>query len=70
MKEVLVGLKDGKPVQHGFIGVSMSSLTPDRTRAVNAKDEEAKLPKMNGALISRVLPQSPADLGGLERMML
>ena len=58
----------GERIRHAFIGVQMSSLTPDLARQHNADPNAgASLPDISGALVVRVIPKSPADEGGLRR---
>jgi len=66
VRAIVEDLTEGKHVHHGFIGASMSTLTPERSKHVNAKEGTAALAEVYGALITRVLPQSPADLAGLK----
>ncbi|MFZ0338644.1 MAG: Do family serine endopeptidase [Terracidiphilus sp.] len=52
-------IKNGK-VEHGYIGITMNDVTPDNAQFFN-------LPDATGAVISQVVPDSPASQGGLER---
>ena len=53
-------LKDGRIV-NGFLGVNIQDeITPDIAKALN-------LPSTDGALVTEVLPQSPAEAAGLKR---
>jgi serine protease Do len=51
-------IKDGK-VEHGYLGISMNDVTPENATFFN-------LPDANGALISQVVPDSPASKAGLK----
>lgn len=59
-KEVISQLKEKGGVIRGWIGVSAQRLTPEIARSFNLKET-------NGALISEVAPQGPADRAGLMR---
>ena len=52
-------IKSGK-VEHGYIGITMNDVTPENAQFFN-------LPDASGAVISEVVPGSPASHGGLER---
>src|SRR5438477_1172751 len=51
-------IKSGK-VERGFLGVGIQDLTPELARQFNVKDTQ-------GALVSSVTPDSPADKAGLK----
>ena len=55
---VMEGLVQNGRVERGFLGVKIQDLTP-------ALAKEFKLDEANGALVSEVTPQSPADKAGL-----
>ena len=46
-------------VDHGYLGIAMNDVTPDNARFFDLKDA-------NGAIISQVTPDSPADHAGLK----
>lgn len=52
-------IKTGK-VQHGYLGISMNDVTPENASFFS-------LPDATGALISQVVPNSPADKAGLKQ---
>ena len=56
---VMDGLVQNGRVERGFLGVNIQDLTPDLAK-------EFKLDHTNGALVSEVTPQSPADKSGLK----
>ena len=56
---VVEGLVQNGRVERGFLGVNIQDLTPQLAK-------EFKLDHANGALVSEVTPQSPADKGGLK----
>jgi serine protease Do len=51
-------IKSGK-VEHGYIGIGMNDVTPDNAHFFNLKDA-------SGAIVSQVMPDSPASRGGLK----
>lgn len=59
-KEVLLQLKESGKVTRGWLGVSIQEITPELARSFGLKDE-------SGALVSDVVPGSPADTAGLKR---
>lgn len=52
-------IKHGK-VEHGYLGINISDVTPDNAQFFNVPDAK-------GALVAQVTPDSPASRGGLER---
>jgi S1-C subfamily serine protease len=59
--------RDGK-VAHPYLGVQMISLTPQLARQNNTDPNSTfELPEVNGVLVMRVLPNSPAAAGGIRR---
>ena len=52
-------MKSGS-VQHGYLGMSMNDVTPDNARFFNLHDA-------SGAIVSAVVPNSPASRAGLRR---
>jgi S1-C subfamily serine protease len=65
---ILERLSRGERIRHAYIGVQMSSLTPDLARQHNEDPNAgATLPGVRGALVVRVLPRSPAASAGLRR---
>ncbi len=61
-------LGDGKDVVHPYLGLQLVPLTA-RVARDNNKDPDALLllPERDGALVQRVLPESPAEAAGLHR---
>ncbi len=51
-------IKDGT-VHHGYLGISMNDVTPDNSSFFN-------LPDATGAIVSQVIPDSPASRAGLK----
>lgn len=58
-KSLLPQLKTGKVV-HGFLGVYIQDLTPELARSFG-------LPEPKGALVSEVIPDSPAAKAGIQK---
>jgi serine protease Do len=58
-RSVMERLISGGTVTRGYLGVSLESLTPGLAESFN-------LPDQNGALVSEVLPGSPAQKAGIE----
>ena len=50
---------------HPYIGVRLQALTPQLAREVNATNAECRLPEINGVVVVEVIPDSPADRGGV-----
>ncbi|MBF2098586.1 MAG: trypsin-like peptidase domain-containing protein [Gloeomargaritaceae cyanobacterium C42_A2020_066] len=61
-------LAEGREVPHPYIGIAMVSLTPELAREANENpNSTVRLPEVKGALVSQVIPDSPAAKGGLRR---
>lgn len=67
-KELTPILAAGKQVPHPYIGIQMVNLTPELARQ-NNQDPNASfyLPEIEGILVVNVLPDSPAQAGGMRR---
>lgn len=59
-KSLLPQLMETGSVTRGYLGVSIQSLTPSLAQALNLETHK-------GALVSDVMPNSPADRAGIER---
>ncbi len=59
-------LADGKQVPHPYVGVQMVTLTPE-TAKENNRDPNSRIivPEVEGVLVVRVIPGSPAAQGGI-----
>jgi S1-C subfamily serine protease len=58
----------GEKVAHPYIGVQMETLTPELARQNNTDPNSAiQIPEVNGVLVVRVIPNSPAAAAGLRR---
>ena len=61
-------LAQGKKIAHAYLGISMSSLTPDSARQNNADpSSNVELPEMTGALVLAVAPDTPAARAGFRK---
>jgi len=59
VKEILDNLIRGEEIEYGWLGVVAQEITPEIADYFN-------LPDQKGALVSEVVPGSPADKGGLK----
>ena len=67
-KELKDTLAAGRQVQHPFVGIEMRDITPELAKRNNADpNSSVRLPEVNGVLIWRVLPNTPAAASGLRR---
>jgi len=60
-------LKQGKKPSHAYFGVEAQSLTHDKAKIHNEDPNVPRVPVTNGALLTRIVPGSPAELAGLRR---
>ncbi len=61
-------LAKGGKVAHPYLGVRMTTLTPDLARQNNEDPNSAfTVPEVNGVIIVQVLPNTPAAKAGLRR---
>jgi len=61
-------LSQGRKIAHAFLGISMSSLTPESARQNNADpNSNVDLPEMTGALVLAVAPDTPAAKAGVRK---
>jgi S1-C subfamily serine protease len=51
---------------HPYIGVRLQALTPQLAREINATTNACRLPEVNGVVVVDVMPNSPAEQGGLK----
>jgi S1-C subfamily serine protease len=67
-KQVAAQLADGGQVVHPYLGLQLVPLTA-RVARDNNRDPDAllQLPERDGALVQRVIPESPAEKAGLRR---
>lgn len=61
-------LMRGEKISHPYLGVQMTTLTPELARENNSDPNSAvTVPEIKGVLVVRVLPDSPAAAAGLRR---
>lgn len=67
VREIMKDLAAGRPVHHGYLGISLATCTPEWARQNNARAAPASpiIPEVNGALVHKVFPRTPAEAGGL-----
>ncbi|GAX16231.1 hypothetical protein FisN_3Hh287 [Fistulifera solaris] len=67
VREIMYELAQGREIQHGYLGISLATCTPDWARQNNAKlvAEQFRIPEVHGALVHKVFPRTPAEKGGL-----
>jgi S1-C subfamily serine protease len=67
-KEIETRLANGERIAHPYLGVQMTTLTPQLAQQNNTDPNSAFLvPEVNGVVVVRVLPNTPAEKGGLRR---
>lgn len=68
-KKIITRLADGQPIQHGFVGMNVISITPDLARQQNADPNSPAgvIPEVYGAMITMVRSNAPAANCGLRR---
>jgi len=68
-KNIMYQLAEGKSIQHGYIGIIMSTITPDMAKQINNNPNSPSqmLQEVHGALVMRVNPNTPASECGLRR---
>jgi S1-C subfamily serine protease len=67
-KEIETRLAKGETIAHPYIGVQMTSLTPELARQNNTDPNSPfEVPEVNGVVVVRVLQNTPAERAGLRR---
>lgn len=67
-QKAMTELAQGKKIAHAYLGISMSSLTPEAARQNNADpNSNIYLPEVNGALVLAVAPDTPAAKAGVRK---
>ena len=68
-KSIMYDLAEGRNVQHGYIGIVMTTVTPDFAKQNNGNPNSPAgvMPEVHGALVMRVLANTPASECGLRR---
>lgn len=65
-KQITAQLQRGEKVAHPYLGVGMEDLTPELARRVNTNpNSPIQVPEIEGILVARVVPQSPAATVGI-----
>lgn len=65
-KSIASQLQRGEQVSHPFIGIGMEDLTPETARQFNSNpNSPIQVPEVNGILVARVVPNSPAAAAGI-----
>lgn len=67
-KEIETQLARGEKIAHPYLGVQMTSLTPELARQNNTDPNSPfEVPEVNGVVVVRVLQNTPAERAGLRR---
>ena len=67
-KEIETRLARGEKIAHPYLGVQMTTLTPELARQNNTDPNSPfEVPEVNGVVVIRVLQNTPAERGGLRR---
>lgn len=67
-KEIETRLANGERITHPYLGVQMTTLTPELAKQNNTDPNSAFLvPEVKGVVVVRVLPNTPAEKAGLRR---
>ncbi|WP_392435645.1 HhoA/HhoB/HtrA family serine endopeptidase [Chlorogloeopsis fritschii PCC 9212] len=67
-KQITAQLERGGKVAHPYLGVQMLTLTPQLAKQNNSDpNSPIQVPEVNGVLVVRVLPNSPAANAGIRR---
>ena len=67
-KEIKDRLARGERIAHPYLGVQIATLTPEIAKRNNDDPNSALvLPEVNGVLVTRVLPNTPAAEAGIRR---
>jgi len=67
-KSIKDQLARGETIPHPYLGVQMTTLTPEIAQQNNSDPNSAfVVPEVNGVIVIRVLPNTPAAVAGLRR---
>jgi S1-C subfamily serine protease len=67
-KDIKDRLMRGERIAHPYLGIQMENLTPELAKANNTDpNSPINVPEVNGVLVVRVVPNSPAASAGLRR---
>ncbi|NJR48908.1 MAG: PDZ domain-containing protein [Leptolyngbyaceae cyanobacterium CSU_1_3] len=68
VKSIKDQLARGEKIPHPYLGVQMTTLTPEIAQQNNSDPNSPfMVPEMNGVIVVRVLPNTPAALAGVRR---
>jgi S1-C subfamily serine protease len=72
VRDIMFDLADGKEIQHGYLGISLATCSPEWARKNNAAisnrpSDTPRIPEVHGALVYKVFPRTPAEKGGLRQ---
>jgi S1-C subfamily serine protease len=65
VRDIMHELSQGNEIHHGYLGLGLATCTPDWARQNNANTNNNNIPEVNGAIVFRVYPKTPAEKGGL-----
>jgi len=66
-KQIYEILKQGKKPTHAYFGIEVLTISPDYAKIHNDDPNVQRLPEVNGALVLRVAPNSPAAICGVRK---
>lgn len=68
VREIMSDLAEGREIHHGYLGLGLATCTPDSARQENleAKNRGPHVPEVYGAIVHKVFPKTPADIGGIK----
>ncbi|MGL5871859.1 MAG: HhoA/HhoB/HtrA family serine endopeptidase [Xenococcaceae cyanobacterium] len=68
VKAIKDTLAAGKQVAHPYVGIQMITITPDLAKQNNQDpNSPIVIPEIEGVLVAKVLPNTPAERGGIRR---
>jgi S1-C subfamily serine protease len=68
VKSIKDQLARGEKIPHPYLGVQMTTLTPEIAQQNNSDPNSPfTVPEMNGVIVVRVLPNTPAAIAGIRR---
>ena len=89
VREIMYDLARGQEVHHGYLGISLTTCTPDWAKQQNNMNHNSghqqqiesllnenaeketeqhpphEIPEVHGAMVHKVFPETPAEVGGL-----
>lgn len=65
---ISAALAAGQKIQHAYVGIQMTTLTPEFAKLNNEDpNSPSVIPEVEGAVVVRVVPKSPAATAGIRR---